>query len=102
MTSCLLDGADTTSQLSSYASPVLVAVLNSTVCSKADGNEEEEGPDRSDDKTDWEKGQGNSWNDERRGRGDGGRCGCGRLRISIRWGGACSRENAIDKGRFSR
>lgn len=40
-----LNGTDTTSQLSSYTPPVLVAILDSAVCSKANGEEKEQGPD---------------------------------------------------------
>lgn len=100
MRSGKLDGANTTSQLSPNAPPVLVAILDSAVCSEADGNEEEEGPDGCDNKTDWEEGQCNAWDNKGCGRRDGSRCGCSSLRIGVRGSRACSGEDSIDERCF--
>lgn len=97
-TTCgILDGANTTSQLSPHTPPVLVTILDTAVCSKADGNEEEEGPDRRDDKTDWEESQCNSWNNKGFSRRDGGRRGRSGLRVGVRRSSACSREDAVNE-----
>lgn len=93
----ILDGANTTGQLSPDTPPVLVAVLNAAVCSEADGKDKEEGPDGCDDKTDGEEGQGNSWNDKGLSRRDGGRCRRSSLGVSVCGSSACSREDAIDE-----
>jgi len=93
----ILDGADTASRLGSYASPVLVAVLDATKCSETNGQDEEEGPCGSDNETNREEGQCGSGDDERFGGGYSSGCRCGGLGVCVGGSGACPGEDAIDE-----
>src|SRR4051795_413135 len=92
-----LDGANTACRLGSDAPPVLVAVLDATKGSEANCQDEEEGPCGSDNKTDWEKGQCGSGDNEGSGGHDSGGSGCSSLGVCVGRSGAYPGEDTIDE-----